>query len=71
MNFEIEMNLDVLMSGENILYKYIVFSRRMEEVGHPYEYLHGTRNGHTNYRVLNIPRKKIVPGGIYIYNINK
>ena len=63
-NFRVTMDVGVLTSLGNIFYKYIVFSRRMEEVGHPYEYLHGAPNGggHTN-RVLKIPKNKCVPQG--------
>ena len=53
-------------------YKYVVFSKRMEEVGHPYEYLYGTpftyTSGDTN-RVLKLPEEKIFPSGkLLLYN---
>ena len=62
--FTVKMHIDMLASKGNIFYKYVVFSRRMEEVGHPYEYLHGAPYGagHTN-RVLKVPQSKLVPGG--------
>ena len=61
--FTVKMHMDMLAS-KDIFYKYVVFSRRMEEVGHPYEYLHGAPYGAglTN-RVFRIPRNKLVPGG--------
>ena len=63
-NFPVTMHVDMLTSKRNIFYKYVVFSHRMEEVGHPHEYLHGAPHGdgHTN-RVLRIPENKCVPGG--------
>ena len=63
-NFPVTMDVGVLTSLGNIFYKYVVFSPRMEEVGHPYEYLHGAPHGdgRTN-RVLRIPKTKCVPQG--------
>ena len=50
--------------GHGILYKYVVFSRRMEEVRHPYEYLYGAPYGdHATNRMLRIPSDKCYPGG--------
>ena len=46
------------ITRDNLLYKYVVFSRRMEQVEHPYEYLHG-RGGFIN-RALKIPRNKCI-----------
>ena len=61
--FTVKMHMDMLAS-KGIFYKYVVFSRRMEEVGHPHEFLHGAPygTGLTN-RVLKIPQNKLVPGG--------
>ena len=69
--FTVKMHMDMVASKGNIFYKYVVFSHRMEEVGHPHEYLHGAPYGAglTN-RVLKIPQNKLTPGGwlqIYIY----
>ena len=62
--FTVKMHVDMLTSKRNIFYKYVVFSRRMEEVGHPHEHLHGAPygTGFTN-RVLKITQSNLVPGG--------
>ena len=62
--FTVKMHMNMLASKGNIFYKYVVFSCRMKEVEHPYEFLHGSPygDGHTN-RVLRIPQSKLVPGG--------
>ena len=64
MTFDVKMHIDVFKKAEAIFYKYVVFSRRMQEVGHPFEYLHGAPFGgsHTN-RALKVPKNKRVPGG--------
>ena len=65
--FVVPMQVDC---RDGIFYKYVVFSRRMEEVGHPYEYLHGAPhvNEHTN-RALTVPKKKRTPGGQFFISL--
>lgn len=66
MNFVARMNVNLLRDGQRhgLLYKYVVFSRRMEETEHPYEYLYGAPCGdHSTNRMLKIPGKKCYPGG--------
>ena len=62
--FDVKMHTDVFKKAEAIFYKYVVFSCRMQEVGHPYEYLHRVPAGgsHTN-RALKVPNNKRAPGG--------
>ena len=66
--FIAKMNVNVFRGRIGILYKYVVFSRRMEEVGHPYEYLYGAPNGdHLTNRMLRVPTNMCKPQGtIYI-----
>ena len=53
--FVAKMDVNVFQSRNRILYKYVVFSRRMEEVGHPYEYLYGAPYGnHLTNRMLRV-----------------
>ena len=65
MKFTVQMHVDLFTGKEGIFYKYVVFSRRMEEVGHPYEYLHGAPYGDGGFtnRVLRVPKNKHIPGG--------
>ena len=64
----VKMHIDVYCSYNYILYKYAVYSRRMEEVKYTYEYLHGTKikgvaDTRLICRALKIDRSKCVPGG--------
>ena len=67
--FVVPILVDLFAAEKGVFYKYVVFSRRMEEVGHPYEYLHGAPNvsGLTN-RALKVPRNKCIPGGQFSAN---
>lgn len=51
-------------------YKYVVFSPRVDVVGHPFEKLHGAPysapDGAENNRLLRLPEDKLKPGGMYI-----
>ena len=48
-----------------IPYKYVVFSPKNQEVGHPYEHLYGAPpyDYPQNNRLLKVPEYKICPGG--------
>ena len=64
--FSVQAHVDLFGDKEGIFYKYVVFSQRMHEVGHPYEYLHGASRGGQggfNNRALKIPKDKRIPGG--------
>ena len=62
--FKVRILVDVFRNREALLYKYVVFSRRNKEVGHPYEYLYGASYGYgTKNRALKIPKDKVVAGG--------
>ena len=46
-------------------YKYVVYSPKINKVGHQFEYLHGAPpydNPNSN-RLLRVPKDKLVPGG--------
>ena len=62
--FVARMDVNVFKNRNGLLYKYVVFSRRMEETGHPHEYLYGAPSGNqfTN-RMLKVPVNKCQPGG--------
>ena len=73
MKFVVKADVDLLKvemkHSIGIPYKYVVFSKRMEEVGHPYEYLYKAppcQSGETN-RLLKIADSKIFPTGTTIY----
>ena len=56
--------MNVFRNVEALLYKYVVFSRRNKEVGHPYEYLYGAPYVSTpKNRALKIHKDKVVFGG--------
>lgn len=66
--FVVKMHIDVFSKYNYILYKYAVYSRRMEEVKHPYEYLYGAQIegvADTRYinRALKIDHNNCFPGG--------
>ena len=52
-----------------IPYKYVVYSPRMNEVGHPYEFLHGAPpyDHPRNNRLLKVPEQKLCQGGNQLY----
>ena len=62
--FVAKMDVNVFRGRIGICYKYVVFSRRMEEVGHPFEYLYGAPYGDqfTN-RMLKVPPNMCTPQG--------
>ena len=69
MRFMVKADIDLLKMemkhSIGIPYKYVVFSKRMEEVGHPYEYLYRAppyQLGETN-RLLKIAESKIFFSG--------
>ena len=73
MTFKVKADVDLLKAemkySIGIPYKYVVFSKRMEEVGHPYEFLYRAppyQSGETN-RLLKIADSKIFPTGTIIY----
>ena len=66
--FDLKMHIDVFVRYKYIIYKYLVYSRREEEVKHPYEYLYGAEiEGVADTRFINralkIDEIKCFPGG--------
>ena len=62
--FKVRIHVNVFRNREALMYKYVVFSRRNKEVGHPYEYLYGAQYGSgTKNRALMIPQGRVVSGG--------
>ena len=65
--FSLEVDYEFIKSKiyPGIPYKYIVFSPKMEDLGHPYEYLYGSPEEHSkNNRLLKIPNENIHSGGV-------
>ena len=66
--FDVKMHIDEFLRYKYIFYKYVVHSRRKEEVKHPYEYLYGAYIegvADTRFisRALKIDNSKCFPGG--------
>ena len=64
--FAVSVDIDLLKSKmpyRGLSYKYVVFSKRMEEVGHPYEYLYGNNTTGDTNRVLKLREEKIFSTG--------
>ena len=62
--FKVRILVNVFRKLKALLYKYVVFSQRNKEVGHPYEYLYGATYGNgTKNRALMFPQDRVVPGG--------
>ena len=63
--FEVDYDFVKSKKYPGIPYKYVVFSPKMEDLGHPYEYLYGAPKEHPkNNRLLKIQNEKIHSGSM-------
>ena len=62
--FVAKIDVNIFRDRDGLLYKYVVFSRWMEEVKNPHEILYGAPHGKQfANRMLKVPVKKCYPGG--------
>ena len=64
--YDMKVNSEFMVSLKiGLSYKYVVYSPKINKVGHQFEYLHGAPpydNPNSN-RLLRVPKDKLVPGG--------
>ena len=64
--YDMTVNSEFMVSLKiGLPYKYVVYSPKINKVGHQFEYLHGAPpyNNPNNNRLLRVPMEKLGPGG--------